>query len=506
MRPSTRRIFSGASTAYAGLVGGSFLGFLYTFIAARLFGPAALGAYTLVFSYMTIFSLVACLGMQNSILKFVPPAIDKNDWEMAGNHVCIIILIVFSVSVLLAGTLFVFSQKFIVFFKKTILEPYFRASVILLPLLSINLLCYFTFRATRLIKYESLSKGVLLRTSKIFILFLLIAACGTVFDSKWLLLFSSISGEFIVLITSYLFLLKKSPLRLNVNKLIKEYVHYSKQIISFSVPLMFAPFLQFGLTQGNILIMGFFLDVQHIGVYKVAFQLAFLLAMLLEAFETVVAPMISEDYAKRNLEKMRENYILATNWITITTIPLFIIILIVAQDMMALLGRGFSGKLGSSVLIILATGQMINAATGTAVYTLILTGRQKLFIVDTIISLILNITLSFFLIPKYGIIGAAIGSAASIALVNLLAVIQVYLILKMHPYSKKYYKQSLAGIISFISASYLYDLIKLNGLASIAIISLCCLIIYSSSLIMLGLEPEEKAIFQQIAKKFNYTG
>jgi O-antigen/teichoic acid export membrane protein len=49
-----------------------------------------------------------------------------------------------------------------------------------------------------------------------------------------------------------------------------------------------------------------------------------------------------------------------------------------------------------------------------------MTGHQKRFFIFYAAAFVLQFSLNIFLIPEYGIIGAAIGSSASICILNLL--------------------------------------------------------------------------------------
>jgi len=59
---------------------------------------------------------------------------------------------------------------------------------------------------------------------------------------------------------------------------------------------------------------------------------------------------------------------------------------------------------------------------------------------------VLNIFLNYFLIPKYGIVGAAIATTTSISVVNLIRLGMVLLIMKIHPYKLSYLKPLFAGL------------------------------------------------------------
>ena len=105
------------------------------------------------------------------------------------------------------------------------------------------------------------------------------------------------------------------------------------------------------------------------------------------------------------------------------------------------------------VLILLALGQFVNAAVGSNGLMLSMTKFQHYEMINGIIIAALNIFLNIILVPKYGIIGSAIGGMLSISSVNIIKTIEVYIALKMVPYNGKYLKLIVAGVGTAIIVS-----------------------------------------------------
>lgn len=74
-------------------------------------------------------------------------------------------------------------------------------------------------------------------------------------------------------------------------------------------------------------------------------------------------------------------------------------------------------------------------SVGSAGYLLIMTGKPKIEFSNQIVSLTLNLLLNWYLIPLMGINGAAVATAASISLVNILRLCKNYQELRIHPFS-----------------------------------------------------------------------
>jgi O-antigen/teichoic acid export membrane protein len=71
-------------------------------------------------------------------------------------------------------------------------------------------------------------------------------------------------------------------------------------------------------------------------------------------------------------------------------------------------------------------GQFISSISGSVGFILNMTGKQNILQLTALISVVLNVTLNFMLIPMYGIGGAAISTAIAGILWNLLCVFYIF--------------------------------------------------------------------------------
>ena len=90
-------------------------------------------------------------------------------------------------------------------------------------------------------------------------------------------------------------------------------------------------------------------------------------------------------------------------------------------------------------MLILVVGQFVNSVSGSTGYFMNMTGHQKELRNIIIITSICSLLLSFFLIPRFGLYGAALDAAMCLALWNIWALI----------YIKKKYNDSI-GYMPFL--------------------------------------------------------
>ena len=133
----------------------------------------------------------------------------------------------------------------------------------------------------------------------------------------------------------------------------------------------------------------------------------------------------------------------------ILVLPLLIFIVLFPKEIITQL-YGINYAEGYIALIILAIGISSNMLTGMTGNILIAGGKPKYNLTCEIIAAITNITFNVALIPKYGILGAAIGTSISFFARNIASLIFVYNSQRIHPYNLKYLRVFGSGIIIFL--------------------------------------------------------
>ena len=105
-------------------------------------------------------------------------------------------------------------------------------------------------------------------------------------------------------------------------------------------------------------------------------------------------------------------------------------------------------------LQILSAGEFVHTLVGPNGTTLTSYGKTTLLMIDAVLAAILNIVLNLLLIPRYGISGAAIATAISLAVSNVLVSGQLYYYYRIHPFRSNYIKSVIAGLLVLLVLYY----------------------------------------------------
>ena len=78
------------------------------------------------------------------------------------------------------------------------------------------------------------------------------------------------------------------------------------------------------------------------------------------------------------------------------------------------------------MLAILAVGQFINVVTGSVGWILIMCGYERMMRNNIVICAALSVGLNLLLVPRFGVIGAALATAITLSLQMLIAAVMVW--------------------------------------------------------------------------------
>jgi len=219
------------------------------------------------------------------------------------------------------------------------------------------------------------------------------------------------------------------------------------------------------------------------------------------AFAGIFFPVISELYARNKIDDLRNTYIVVTKWMLSLIFPAFLLTVLFPDQIVKIL-FGAEYIAGATALVILTSGFLIIAAVGPVTAILQTYGKTKIIMASGYIGAGMNFALNFLLIPIYGINGAAIATASSLAFAYIFNFLFVYKITKMHPFRKSHLKPVFASIMAVLMV---YGLIKyvigVSFFVLIAMFFVFLLLYFFLLLLMKSFEEEDLMIMRAIDQR-----
>jgi O-antigen/teichoic acid export membrane protein len=299
-------------------------------------------------------------------------------------------------------------------------------------------------------EYRTLTKGILRPGSQVGVTAVLIAV-GLELNA---LLYGFIFSHFLIMVVGWILLSRLDWLELNPSETASTY-----DIVSYSLPLALAGVIYSTIGQIDFFMIGYFMSSENVGYYRVGFLFAGNILLVISSVKPIFKPMVSE--ATGDAQKIGDQFELATRWITMFVVPISITILLIPEIYLGIL---FSGQyaIASTAASILIIGYLINSAFGPEGMVLEGMGHTKLTLMNTAVMIVTNVILDVLLVPKYGIVGAAMGTAAGLTVGSLLGITEIYYIEGITPFNNTLPRMWVSGIIGGAIGFIVLEIIKLG--------------------------------------------
>lgn len=189
--------------------------------------------------------------------------------------------------------------------------------------------------------------------------------------------------------------------------------------LSSLIPLTVLSAMQVVLQYTDLVMLGLFQTSEMVGLYRVAAQASLCVGFGLLAVNLVVAPHFAGCYAQGDLARLQRISTLSARLVLLLTVPVAVLFLLTAEPIITFVfGEVYGGS--GAALAILALGQLCNAAFGSVVFLLNMTGHERDTVRGLLVAVVVNVLLNLLLIPPFGIDGAAAATAITQLLWNVL--------------------------------------------------------------------------------------
>jgi O-antigen/teichoic acid export membrane protein len=469
------------------------LRYVYTVVCTRLLGAVIYGLFVIGRAVILFISVLSEFGLGMAVQRQVAFYSGLNNRKKIDQSIGLSILLSLLNSIILAVLIFSFSDFFAIkIFKNSELSLILKLLSISIPIITLLRIFYNIFQGFKEIKYRIFLEYIIVYIANIFLVVMLVLLGLKIKGIIW----SFILANFITLLGAFWIYSKMAVSRDIIRVKIEREI--PKELMGYAVPLVFSSTLNFLQRWADTFLLGILSTGLAVGIYNVSVRLGAFVAMPLLAFNMIFSPMIAEIYAKKEFNRLKFNYQVVTKLVFTVSLLIYSIILLFPAELLSVFGSEF--KEASPALVVLCSGQLINASVGASGWMLVMTGHPKIELLNSIIFILFTIILNLFLIPKYNVLGAGIANAVTLSVVNLARVIQIYRVVRIHPFRWDYLKPLAAFFLSVTMIFYLKKVVTMNLFSFFLLVS-ALVVSYCLFVFLLGLKEEEQWILLRIMKE-----
>lgn len=210
----------------------------------------------------------------------------------------------------------------------------------------------------------------------------------------------------------------------------------ASQFWRYTAPRGLATIAQTLLKRSDILLVGLLAnDFGQVALYVAATRFVVFGQLAVQALQLALAPQMSAVLARGEHDAAQDVYRTTTAWGMVLAWPVYIISAVLAPWILMVLFKPSYAE-AAPVVVILVLAMLVATACGSVDTVLLMAGRSWLSLLNTGIALVVNVGLNLLLIPRIGIVGAAISWAIAILIRNALPLTMINRMLGMSPFGR----------------------------------------------------------------------
>ena len=414
------QLLKGSSTHAITQVIATIIGFFSSTQIARFFGPSTVGNIAMITSVLTLVSLISLAGNQTFVLKVLPEQLRLKGLTAAQltyqsliKICCATTLIVLSVWIL---SDVIFSFKLLRNLDNFTLYTMLLAFVNVFVILNGK-----TLRALGDYKYFStldFLPAILSLTT--------ITIASALNLAPTLYQYLHFLPRFFILALALYFVSKTfNKLKSSSNHQLEKNVRApgKTSLIKGSIPMLGITISTAAIANLDIVMLNYFSTPDKVGIYSIYVKIASVAIMATASINSMFAPKVSALYSTQNHSELK-SYSKQVTLVTFGVATLSTIaVLTIHQPLLEYFGTQFTEH--TSALYILFTSGLVAAFFGSVGFFLSMTGNQTAFFWIMLCAATTNAILNYFLIPIFGLDGAAAATLVSTLISTILGTIKI---------------------------------------------------------------------------------
>lgn len=373
-------------------IAGTISGFITLPIITKLLGVKSYGIWSQMSVTITLISIVALLGLPYTLIRFLA---GENDKRKIQDGVWSVATIVFCCSLIIALLLIIFADPIAKFFNCEKILIYLLAFIALFDYLS--QVFYNAIRAFQKIGvFSSFFTFQELGETALIIIFIYsgFGLTGTIA--------AVLITRFIICLGTGIYIISKIGLSTPRFLRIKEY-------LSFGLPGVPDAISHWIIQSSDRYIIGFFLGTLFVGYYSPAYVIGFfVINLLVSPFGFMLPAILSKYYDENKTDEVKTYLRYSLKYFLLFAIPAVFGLSVLSKQLLSIITTPEIANNAHLIMPLVAISMIPMGINAIVVQIISITKKTKAGAVITIIAALLNLGLNFILIPKFGIMGAAL--------------------------------------------------------------------------------------------------
>jgi O-antigen/teichoic acid export membrane protein len=474
------------------LAGGTFFAFACRFvialILARGLGAEGYGLYVLAVSAAALFASVSMLGIDDAMVRYIAILSGRTDRDGLSGTLQLGLIVGVLGGLTMGAGLFVCAGPIADgLFDEPELAPLLRLLAAVVPFLTLSNVLLGTARGFRRMGSAAFAETVVQSVVRMGLVALL-AIAGWLHLSTAAIAFGL--ADVATSITLIALLNRGFPLRDALKRGVRR---DAREVFRYAIPLWLSGLLRHSRRNIQNVTLGAMSSIANVGIFSIANHVSLVATVTSTSLYVSSRPPMAQLHDAGDREGLARLYATTTRWTLGLNVPFFLVIVLYPEAILGLFGGAFTN--GATALIIVAFAGLVGAATGTCQGMIDMTGHTRVKLGNAILNTVVLVGGGLLLIPRSGVIGAAVASLIAVATVNVASVLELWILERYLPFDRDWWKPYVAGLGALGLGLALRSLTGVaTDLASAALQGAVVSVAYVGLVLALGLAPDDRLV------------
>lgn len=217
----------------------------------------------------------------------------------------------------------------------------------------------------------------------------------------------------------------------------------------FTLPRAGTSLVQVLMQRFDIVLVAALAGVRDAAIYAAATRFVVAGQIGTSAIGRAAQPQLGHSIALDDHDATNHIYQTSTAWLMLVTWPIFLLFIGFQDTLLSVFGKGYAA--GAVVMVLISLSMLVATGFGMVDMVLAMAGRTTWNLANASFALAVNLGLDLWLVPRHGVLGAAIGWSVAIVAQNVLALTQVGVVLRLHPFGRTTTAAGLLALSCFLA-------------------------------------------------------
>lgn len=192
-----------------------------------------------------------------------------------------------------------------------------------------------------------------------------------------------------------------------------------RKTLAFATPLLTGTLVWVLMETSDAILLGYFHSTQEVAAFRAVLVVALLNQGVTFTFALLYTPILARLYARGDHAGLKAFYWRSTLWVQVLSFPVFVLTFSFASaTTVGVVGDRYADS--AAIMALLALGFFFHSSLGFNGLTLRVFGKLRYSVSIDIVAAAVNVLVNLLLIPRWGAVGAAVGTAGTMVLHNAL--------------------------------------------------------------------------------------